>query len=83
MSHGRAHVRGSVTHLLIDEIHVPLEWRETLQRLTYAGSDRGRIYPNTFVMHGEHKEPRYEVILRYGKRHEPWITAIRPITPAS
>jgi Domain of unknown function (DUF4824) len=75
-----AHLRGNVTHLLVDEVHVPSEWREALERLTYAGSDRERIYPNTFAMQEEYKKPRYEVTLRYGKRYEPWITSIRPLT---
>ena len=74
------HLRGEVTRLLVDDTHVPFELQAVLD--TLAGSERhhGRTSSDPFVRPGEAKEPRYEVTLRYGKRYEPWITAIRPLT---
>jgi hypothetical protein len=59
-------VRGSVS-LLIDEVTVP----RVLQASLPAGQ-RPRL---AFERSGEHV-PRYEIALRSGTRHEPWIEAI-------
>jgi len=77
-----AHLRGHVTQLLIDDIHVPYEWQSELNRIT-EGKSIYRVFWNSFDWGAEPKEPRYEVTLRYGKRHEPWITAVRPLPTAS
>lgn len=65
-----AYLRGEVTHLLIDEIHVPFELRTVLDTLSHG----------PLVRPDGVKAPRYEVTLRFGRRHEPWITAIRLLT---
>jgi hypothetical protein len=75
-----AHLRGEVTQLLVDDIHVPFELQAVLDTLSRHEGRHGRMSSGTFVSPGEAKEPRYEVTLRYGKRYEPWITAIRPLT---
>lgn len=75
-----AHLRGEVTQLLINDIHVPFELQAVLDNLSRHEGRHGRASSGTFVRPGEAKEPRYEVTLRYGKRYEPWITAIRPLT---
>jgi len=74
------HLRGEVTQLLISDIHVPFELQAVLDTLSRSEGLRGRTSSGTFVRPGETKEPRYEVTLRYGKRYEPWITAVRPLT---
>ena len=76
-----AHLRGRVTHLLTEEIHVPYEWQSELTRIT-EGKSIYKNFWNPFDWQADPKEPRYEVTLRYGRRHEPWITAVRPLTTA-
>lgn len=77
-----ASLRGHVTHLLTDDIHVPYEWQSELTGIT-EGKSIYKNFWNSFDWQAEPKEPRYEVTLRYGKRHEPWITAVRPLRTAS
>lgn len=76
------HLRGEVTQLLTNDIHVPFELQAVLDTLSRSEGHRGRATSSPFVRPREAKEPRYEVTLRYGKRYEPWITAIRPLTIA-
>ncbi|MDH5666868.1 MAG: DUF4824 family protein [Nitrospira sp.] len=76
------HLRGSVTHVLTEEIHVPYEWHSVLTRFT-EGRSSYKNFQNSFAWQGDPKEPRYEITLRYGKRHEPWITAVRLLPAAS
>jgi hypothetical protein len=64
-------VSGSVS-LAIDELSVP----RRLQRSLPAQRDRA-----WYGAPGEHG-PRYEVVLRSGTRHEPWIEEIRPVAGA-
>lgn len=78
--HRPAHLRGEVTQLLLDDIHVPFELRDVLDTLSRSEAERRWTPHGPFVRPDEVKEPRYEVTLRFGKRHEPWITAIRPLT---
>ncbi len=66
---GSCRVRGWVS-LLIDEVTVPLR----LQRALPAGSRPRAAF-------GSDQAPRYEVALRSGTRHEPWIEAIVPLGP--
>lgn len=73
--HHPSSLRGEVTQLLIEDIHVPFEQRAVLDAL--SRSEARNHAP--LVRASEGKEPRYEVSLRFGKRHEPWITSIRPL----
>jgi hypothetical protein len=75
-----AHLRGEVTQLLTNDIHVPFELQAVLDTLSRHEGQHGWTPSGPFVRPREAKEPRYEVTLRYGKRYEPWITAIRPLT---
>jgi Domain of unknown function (DUF4824) len=77
-----AHLRGHVTHLLTEDIHVPYEWQRELNQVT-EGKPIYMNFWNSFDWQADPKEPRYEVTLRYGKRHEPWITGVRPLPRAS
>jgi hypothetical protein len=72
------HLQGHVTHLLSGDIHVPYEWQAELNRITEGKSIYNSVW-NSFDWQVDFKGPRYEVTLRYGKRHEPWITAVRPL----
>lgn len=67
----RCRVRGAVT-LLIDEVNVP---RQLQAKLLSAQRDA------SYGWTGEHA-PRYEVVLKSGSRHEPWIDAIHPVASA-
>lgn len=78
--HSPAHLHGQVMQLLIDSVHVPFDQRVALDTVSRLKA-KDRLTPHgPFVRLEEMKEPGYEVILRFGKRHEPWITAIRPLT---
>lgn len=77
--HRPSHLRGDVTHLLIDDIHVPFEQRAMLDSLLRSEAERRARPHRPYVNADELKEPRYEVTLRFGKRYEPWITSIRPL----
>jgi hypothetical protein len=77
-----AHLRGYVSHLMSADIHVPYEWQSELNQIT-GGRPIYQSYWDSFDWQAEPKEPRYEVTLRYGKRHEPWITAVRPLRTGS
>jgi hypothetical protein len=72
------YLHGVITHLLVDDIHVPFEQRAVLDTLLRSEAER-ESPRGSFVKSGEVKEPRYEVTLRFGKRYEPWITSIRPL----
>ncbi|MFO0775319.1 MAG: DUF4824 family protein [Nitrospiraceae bacterium] len=73
------HLQGDVTRLLLDDVHVPFEFRSVLENLP-APREAGRTSSDsTTWLPYEQTIPRYEVTLRFGQRHEPWITAIRPL----
>jgi hypothetical protein len=78
----QAYLRGKVTNLLNEDIHVPYEWQRELNRIT-QGKSIYNVYLNGYDWEETTIEPRFEVTLRYGKRHEPWITAIRPLSRSS
>lgn len=69
------YLRGEVTHLLVDEIHVPFEQRGMLTEVASKRAMRTSRSP----LHGGVEAPRYEVTLHYGNRYEPWIDTIRPL----
>ena len=74
---GPPRVRGYVAGLLVSDIHVPHSLRPPLEALG-PGALRGAAWRFT----GEPADaprPRYEVTVSYGRRLEPWLTAIRLI----
>jgi len=81
--HWPVHLRGEVTQLLIDDIHVPFELKTVLDTLARSEGEHRRGPHGPFARFGEAKDPRYEVTLRFGKRYEPWITGIRPLKTSS
>ena len=65
---GHRQVRGTISRLVIERIHVPLAQRQSLDPLLSA-KPSPRIQP---------APPRYEITLAYGRRLEPWIVAVKP-----
>jgi hypothetical protein len=61
-------VAGSIDSIGIDSIHVPLEYRRTIDDIVQQSKPP----------QNETKTPRYGVQLTYGSRLEPWIAAVRP-----
>jgi Domain of unknown function (DUF4824) len=57
--------------LLIDEVSVP--------RRLQAALPAARPWRGAHDVHGASEGPRYEVVLRAGRRREPWVEAIRPV----
>lgn len=68
LEEGRGRVRGTISRLVIERIHVPLALRKPLERIL----DRNRFQQK------EPAQPRYAVELAYGRRFEPWIVALKP-----
>lgn len=64
--------------LLVQEVHVPLEMRAWLDQIHKAEqkSGSGTARRNERMNAG----PRYSVTLQYGRRYEPWIVDIKPLT---
>lgn len=60
----KLHLSGYINRLSIDEVNVPLSFRPIFLPML---RESGRRAQST---------PHYEVTLRYGKRLEPWITAV-------
>lgn len=56
---------GYISRLSIDEVYVPLSFRPLFEPILH---ESGRRTQST---------PHYEVTLTYGKRHEPWMTAVQ------
>jgi len=68
-------LRGRVDCLLVADLHVPRELHAPLLDLPPSGAlfnyreDQPKAAPR----------PRYEVEVRWGQRHEPWVTEVRRI----
>ncbi len=68
---------GYVQQLLGDSIQVPPDRRRLLASLAASGPESSFDgSPDSPVT------PRYRVSLCYGRRHEPWVTAVQPLPPA-
>ena len=64
--------RGSISQLLPDTISLPTRFRTAFQDLMGTRHYNTRTNP-----------PRYRVTLRYGQRHEPWVTDLQAFKPES
>jgi hypothetical protein len=73
---GSCRARGAIT-LLIDELMVPHRLHAGLP--LPARTDPGSTRP----LEDQDHDPRYEVTLRSGALHEPWVEAIRPLAGPS
>lgn len=65
---GNAALSVRIQSLLVREIHVPRDLAAPLEAL------RAALPPSTGR---RHVPPRYEVRLRFGARHEPWVAEVR------
>ena len=70
-----AYLYGRISGLRRDEIHVPLEHRSLLERIRMEDQRAGHSnrYDRT------NQEPRYSVVINYGKKREPWIVDVQPL----
>jgi hypothetical protein len=65
---GKAVLSVRIQSLLVQEVHVPKDLAAPLAALRAAGPPGPQR---------RHVPPRYEVRLRYGARHEPWVAEVR------
>jgi hypothetical protein len=63
-----SHLSGRISQILVDVIEVPRDKRAVLDKLGQIQSPH---------------EPRYSVILKYGKRYEPWIVEVQPLSTSN
>ena len=72
-----------VTELLVNELHVPRRLRphlDAVRRQDQAHQEALRRGDNVArEAQDSPRGPRYEVTLAYGRRHEPWVTDVRPL----
>jgi len=66
---------GEIDALLISVLHVPLKLNAPLHGLTPSGS----LFNYRHDQPDAPPEPRYAVDVRWGRRFEPWVTAVRRI----
>lgn len=78
--HHPAYLYGRISDLPRSEIHVPLTQRSLLERIHKEEQQAGQT--GRYGRHrGKDQEPRYSVIVNYGKRQEPWILDVQPLNP--
>jgi len=70
-------LRGIIEDVLTDTIQVPRDRQGLLRSLELKD---GRSRPNAYSDETSEKPtpPRYRAILSFGRRHEPWVVAVRP-----
>jgi hypothetical protein len=82
----QAVVAGRIRSLLVSEVHVPRDLATPLAAVRDADAaaartvrprERPREGPPDAPVHSS--PPRYEVVLRVGAHHEPWVAALRPL----
>ncbi|KAA0252516.1 MAG: DUF4824 family protein [Acidobacteria bacterium] len=80
-------LRGRIEELRVGEIEVPLAKRALLDGLAEKDREEAR---RAKASAGEEavapvsprrREPRYDVLLRYGRGHTPWVEEVRPLAP--
>jgi hypothetical protein len=80
-------LHGLVKRLLVEEIHLPRGKRAYLDALASgevrpAGAGATRADPRA-APRPDASAPRYSVVVRTGRRYEPWAFAVRPAEPSS
>jgi len=73
-SHRSPFLRGRVRQVLVSGIHVPRAHRAVLDAVRKEKPAR------SWHGAGLGEEPRYRVRLRYGRRREPWVVEVLPIS---
>jgi hypothetical protein len=81
---GKVVLGGHILYVLVSEIHVPKGLGALLAELRAADAavpapPREEARSGPPVLQRRHAPPRYEVLLRYGARHEPWVAEVRPL----
>ncbi len=72
-------LRGYVAEVLVDEINVPHNLKRRLEEIRKAAvHEKADACEETYQWKNE---PSYMVTLHVGRRYEPWIADIKPITP--
>jgi hypothetical protein len=72
-------LRGFISELLIDDIHVPKALGAELdERLAKDAGHEGSPFPSRF---GQQRAPAYTITLAYGRRFEPWVAGVKPLAP--
>ncbi|MDM7996134.1 MAG: DUF4824 family protein [Acidobacteriota bacterium] len=69
-------LEGQISDVLVDTIYVPKGHRAILEKI--LNDPRNALDAYDWHMNRK-RDPAYEVMLHAGKRHEPWIAAIREI----
>lgn len=69
-------IRGYVSKLLVRNVHVSLGHAELLEHYRFDQEPWSKADP---FEEPERFEPRYTVILKVGRRYEPWIDQMRPV----
>jgi hypothetical protein len=73
-----AYLYGRISELPRPQIHVPLAHRSLLEKIRKEEQAAGRTGPSRRHWEKDH-EPRYSVVINYGKRREPWIIDVLPL----
>jgi hypothetical protein len=83
---GKAVFSGRIQSILVSEVHVPKDLGAPLAAFRAADAavprpagPRDGDRPGPPVPQRRHTPPRYEVLLRYGAHHEPWVAEVRPL----
>jgi len=71
-----AYLFGRISELPRPEIHVPMTHRSLLEKIRNEEQQAGRAsrYSSRWE---KDQEPRYSVVVNYGKRREPWIVDVQ------
>jgi hypothetical protein len=73
-----AYLYGRISELSRPEIHVPMTHRSLLERI--RKEEQQSVRASRFSSRWEKdQEPRYSVVVSYGKRLEPWIVDVQPL----
>ncbi len=85
-SAGKAVLSGRIQYILVSEVHVPKHLGAPLAAFRAADAavprpagPRDGDRPGPPAPQRRHTPPRYEVLLRYGAHHEPWVAEVRPL----
>ena len=68
---GKSVLCGRIQSILVSEVHVPRDLGASLADLRA---------PDSAVPQRRHAPPRYDVLLRYGAGHEPWVAGVSPLS---
>jgi hypothetical protein len=70
--------QGYISSILVDELHLSRDLAAPLIALP----NKGRPRPGYDYLKWAKPVPRYEVTVRWGRRHEPWVVAVKVLSGA-